>query len=227
MRWRWVAAAFLLAFLMGGFYAFLSGQEIRDSIEVTVLERPSAVTLAGPGMAYKGDRLTYMARVVDADGNPTLAFLVWSVSDTSKAQIVSLTDSTATVQVADTGSVTVRVRVGPLDSLRVGMVDSLGVFHWPSDDPDNTLRLAVRETAQACALFFSGSVPWAFSSQEICYPAYRNRYGLTGAPAGPLERLAVYGHYRAPPGPGYLAQLADLIRASPPAKSLFFFMRVL
>jgi hypothetical protein len=134
MNWRWVVAAFLAAFAVGAMTAAAMGQEvIQDSVTVTVLERPEIVVLQGPDRAYRGDRLTYMARALDPDGNPTLAFLVWSVSDTSVAQIVSVTDSTATVEARAVGTFVVRVEVGPLDSLRVGFAGDDGTFAWEGE----------------------------------------------------------------------------------------------
>ena len=206
---RWAAVSFLVALVLGATVTYAAGQEIQDSVVVTVIERPEIVVMEGPATAYRGDRLTYLARALDPDGNPTLAFLVWSVSDTLKARIVSLTDSTATVETLATGTFTVRVQVGPLDSLRVAMVDSLGALTWAGS-------VEKGESIQACALFYSGSVPWAYSAQEVCYPAYVARYGPTGAPAGPFYRLAVYGAHRAITD-GNLTLLAALIRSSPPA----------
>jgi hypothetical protein len=205
---RWAAVSFLVALIFGATVTYAAGQEIQDSVVVRVIERPEIVVMEGPSVAYRGDRLTYMARALDPDGNPTLAFLVWSVSDTSVAQIVSVTDSTATVEARSVGTFVVRVEVGPLDSLRVGYADPAGGMTWSAAIP-------VGGEVQACGLFYSGDQPWGFSSHEICYPAYAGTFGAPDAPAGPLYRLTVYGAREALSGGG-LTLLAALIRSSPP-----------
>lgn len=214
---------------------------IQDSVVVTVLERPVAVEMTGPSIAYRGDVLTYLARAVDADGEPTPAFLVWSISDTTVARLTAASDSTATVETLATGTFTVRVEVGPLDSLRIGMIDAAGAFVLPEDDPENVLRLTIsadsveavleqepdgalvltatphvtHETRQFCALFFSGSEVWAFSPFE-CVDPWMARVGPYSPPAGPYYRLAVYGVRQASEEVGgSLDLLAAMIRSSP------------
>jgi len=230
MRWSWVFVAFVVAFLLGALAAALTAQEVvRDSVTVTVVERPVVVIMEGPQMAYRGDVLTYQAVALDQNGQPTPSFLVWSVSDTSKATLQVVSDSTARVTMRATGTFHIRVEVGPLDSLRVGMLDSLGVLKLPEDYPDRALPLRVvkdtatgevvyREQRQLCALFFSGSEVWAWSPGDCIVP-WMTRVGAYNPPHGPLTPLTVYGLPRQlwPSGPMVLAYLDRLIRAATPA----------
>ena len=164
------------------------GQSIGDSITVEVYERPATVTVVGPSRVYKGDSLLYLARVLDANGAPTVAFLVWSVSDTARASIRPLSDSTALVVARKSGPLTVRARVGPLDSLSVGFiapdgtVDMVGAGTWYLG-PTGT-------EGQACAVLWSGGVMWGISP-PACLAPWVAEYG-NRAPYGAGDRLALY-----------------------------------
>jgi hypothetical protein len=204
-------------------------QEITDSINVTVYERPYSMEIQGPTRVDRGDVLTYMARPRDQNGDPTVAFLIWEVSDTSVADIVSVTDSTAQVTTKKAGTFTVKVTIGPLDSLMVAYVPWMGNGYASnavvaSDFASNTIELRVGESGVACAVFFSGEVAWGFQAGP-CFNPTRLRWGSEDAPHGPLRPLSVYGAtvpVTQPPLLPPLTMLAQRILEAPPAWELEF-----
>jgi hypothetical protein len=208
-----VGALMLAVALLPG---LAGAQEVRDSLLLTIYERPVSATVTGPSRVYKGDSIVYRARVVDAAGQPTVAFLVWSVSDTARAFIRPISDSTALVVARKSGPLKVTVKVGPLDSLVVGMiaqdgtvdlVGAGGVQWWvseqfarcgdyftnvpPSDWPLPCIAAwQDRPTADFCAVFFSGDAAWGFHPAP-CVTAWVAEHGHQ-APFGPDDRLSLY-----------------------------------
>lgn len=172
----------------------VAGQEPADSMTTTIHGRPVTVDLTGPQHAYEGDTLLYMARALDKDGEPTFAALKWSIHDTTQAELRTLSDSVALVVAKKTGTITVLVRVAPLDSLRVGaLLDDGTRVQVLGATAEGTMRVTLRvpELVKLCALWFSGEDPLVYSSEE-CRVGWQ-RMAL-GAPAelDPSRRVTIY-----------------------------------
>ena len=151
---------------------------------------PAALEVAGPLRGYVGDTLTYVAEIVDVDGNPTIGVLTWAVQDTTRARIVTEGEGFVQVVLLRPGRLTLVANVERFDRLAIGGTygpgsgDLEGDFQWaaagpfqlpcvyggadwPPPDPHPCANQAV---AFMCAVGYAGEWP-VYASNRACAEA--------------------------------------------------------
>lgn len=161
----------LILGLFGLFGAGLSAQDVlvADSVTIEAISLPATVTISAPDRSYVGDTLRMPFQILDADGQPTDGVTSWTVSDTSRAEIVSESETEVVLLLKRPGRVTLRVEIFRLTALLLGseLLDDGGepipgtfVFNEPR-------TIVVGQRAQACAVGVSDGIA-IFASNPSC-----------------------------------------------------------